>query len=85
MNLTKEMKQRHASLSKEKEKIESVLRGIEAYLDAVKTESDADKKTHSTKKIDSVRRLPNKVVNSNVERPQQNGKSDSNSLFKWES
>jgi hypothetical protein len=84
MDLTKEMKKKHAALIKEKAKIDSVLRGVEAYLDAVKTESEADKKAHSTKRVERVMRLPNRVVNSNVEKPQQGGKSDSNSLFKWE-
>jgi hypothetical protein len=84
MDLTKEMRKKHASLIKEKAKIETVLRGVEAYLDAVKTESAGAKNDHCTKKVERVMRIPNKIVNSNVQKPPQRDKSDADSIFKWD-
>ena len=70
--------------SKEKEKIETVLRGIEAFLDAVGAKSADGKNDYSPRKVDRVRRLPKKVVNTNVQQATQQDESDENSLFKWD-
>jgi len=84
MNLTKEMKRRHAALIKERTSIEIVLRGVEAYLDAVKTESAGAEDGHCTKKVDRVMRLPSKDDTSNVQKPSQRAESDAVSVFKWD-
>lgn len=84
MDFTGEMKKKRAELLKEKEKIENVLKGVEAYLEAVGVGYGKEKKREGKQDRETVQSLPRKVVQRNVPRGAIEAVKERESVFTWD-